>query len=359
MRRRTVLAAGVAVAVAPALRTPAAAEPSAQAGWQLRWAPEASVHGLGAFEGVEDDRANSHPAGQPHIFVQDNNYRFNMHMVDRDTMTDRQRQEVLGMRWNGSDLILLYGELWRLTHQMYVPTSLKATTTFTHIMQTKAPGIGTLPMLVMSLRRHGSVPKIELKAVEGDVTIGAVDLAPLQNRWIDVELEMLIGNAPTGRVRWALRDGANTVIDSTRSADNWLTDRVRPKWGIYRSLGDTSGSLQDCYLLIRNMRAYQWSGDAPGATRYEAEDALISRGVVASNHSGFSGRGFVDTENAAGPYVQWSVNATAAGTASAHVRLRQRHQLRPADGRTHQRQFWWAECRSPARVPGTPGRPGR
>jgi len=317
MRRRTVLAAGIAVVVAPALRTRAVAEPSTQAGWQLRWAPEASVHGLGAFEGIEDDRANSHPAGQPHIFVEDNNYRFNMHMVDRDTMTDRQRQEVKGMRWNGSDLILLKGEMWRLTHQMYIPTSLKATTTFTHIMQTKAPGTGELPMLVMSLRRHGSVPKVELKAFEGDVTIGAVDLAPLQNRWIDVELEMLIGDAPTGRVRWVLRDGANTVIDSTRSADNWLADRVRPKWGIYRSLGDTSGSLQDCYLLIRNMRAYEWSGTAPpGSTRYEAEDALISRGVVESNHSGFSGRGFVDTENAAGPYVQWSVNAAAAGTAT-------------------------------------------
>jgi hypothetical protein len=78
---------------------PTAAEPlaDAEASWQPRWTPEANVDGLAAFEGVEDDRANSHPAGQPHIFVEGNNYRFNMHMVDRDTSTDRQRQEVKGM----------------------------------------------------------------------------------------------------------------------------------------------------------------------------------------------------------------------------------------------------------------------
>ena len=40
--------------------------------------------------------------------------------------------------------------------------------------------------------------------------------------------------------------------------DTWLDDRLRPKWGIYRSLGDTSGSLQNCYLLLRNLKAYKF-----------------------------------------------------------------------------------------------------
>ncbi|MFC7617715.1 hypothetical protein ACFQV2_34235 [Actinokineospora soli] len=38
------------------------------------------------------------PAGAPHIKVEVDTYRFTMHMVDRDTHTDRQRQEVKGMR---------------------------------------------------------------------------------------------------------------------------------------------------------------------------------------------------------------------------------------------------------------------
>jgi len=330
MRRRTVLTAGAAAAgvAAGAVQVSRPGEPlgasTAQAadGWQLRWQPEASTTGLAAFEGVEDDRANSHPAGQPHIFVSGNDYRFTMHLVDRDTSTDRQRQEVKGMVWDGANLILAKGEIWKLSHRMFIPSSLKSTTSFTHIMQTKAPGTDTLPMITMSLRRHSGVQKIEL--VVSGTNVGMADLVPLQNKWIDVELEMTIGDSATGRVRWVLRDGATTVIDVTRSGvDTWLQDRVRPKWGIYRSLGDTSGSLQDCYLLINTMRAYKWGSGGeppPVGTRYEAENALISQGAVESDHTGFTGTGFVNLDNVVGSYVQWTVNATVASTATLTFR---------------------------------------
>jgi len=304
MRRRTVLVAAGAVAVGAPLAVPGSA---AAASWQLRWAPEASTHGLAAFEGVEDDRANSHPAGQPHIFVSGNDYRFNMHLVDRDTMTDRQRQEVKGMVWDGAYLVLAKGETWKLAHRMFIPGSLKATTTFTHIMQTKAPGTDTLPMITMSLRRYSGVQKIEL--VVTGVNVGTADLVPLQNKWIDVELEMTIGDSDTGRVRWVLRDGATTVLDVSRSGvDTFLQDRVRPKWGIYRSLGDTSGSLQDCYLLTNTMRAYKWD---PTPVDYQAENATISQGVVESNHAGYTGTGFVNLDNVVGSYVQFGVTGPA------------------------------------------------
>src|SRR6266542_4231108 len=169
-RRTAALAAALlltaALLVQPAATpAPHAAQlPSAQATptWQLRWAPQASTDGLGAFEGVEDDRANSHPAGQPHIFVENNNFRFNMHMVDRDFSTDRQRQEVKGMHAGGQDLILLEGQTWRFTQSMFIPGSLKATTTFTHIMQMKMPGTDTLPILTLSLQRVNGVAKIQL-----------------------------------------------------------------------------------------------------------------------------------------------------------------------------------------------------
>lgn len=36
---------------------------------------------------------------------------------------------------------------------VYIPSSLKATTSFTHIMQTKMPGTGAGPITVTSLRR--------------------------------------------------------------------------------------------------------------------------------------------------------------------------------------------------------------
>jgi hypothetical protein len=53
--------------------------------------------------------------------------------------------------------------------------------------------------------------------------------------------------------------------------------------------------------------------------RYEAESAVISGGVVESNHAGFSGTGFVNTDNAAGPYVEWTVNSAAGGAATLSI----------------------------------------
>jgi hypothetical protein len=229
------------------------------ASWQLKWSPSASGDGLGAFETIEDDRADSHPAGQPHIFATGNNWRFNMHTVDRDTSTDRQRQEVTGLRTGSSGYLKwTEGQAWRVTYSMYIPSSLKATTTFTHIMQMKQPGNGTSPIVVQSLRRVNGVQTIELKLAIDDILIGRTDLEPLQNKWIDVDFQIKVGNGSAGSVRWILKNGSTTVIDkSTTGVDTFLADRVRPKWGIYRSLGDTSGSLQDCYLLLTNLRGYQ------------------------------------------------------------------------------------------------------
>ena len=291
-------------------------------GWKLRWAPQARIDGLRAFEHVEDDRAGSDPAGAPHIRTQGNGYRFDMNSRVRDTSPDRQRNEVRGMMSLGHAVNMLKGETWRLSYSMFIPDTLKATTSFSHIMQMKAPGTGTNPMVVMSLRRYSGIQKIEMKVTEGNVLVGAVDLEPLQNRWIDVDYEMTVGDAPDGSIRWVIRDGATTVIDTTKTGvDTWLGDRVRAKWGIYRSLGDTSGSLQDTYMLIRNLKAYQWSKHLlpPLNLRYEAERAKISRGTVESTAGGYTGSGYVTVAEEAGASVEWTVFALCPGPAALNV----------------------------------------
>ena len=253
--RRLVLGAALGGAAAAALPAfPAAAATT----WTQKWAPKASDVGLKAFETVEDDRANSHPAGHPHIFADGDNFRFNMHTVDRDTSTDRQRQEVTGCRNGSSYLQWHLGETWRLTYSMFIPSSLKATTTFTHIMQMKQPGSGTSPIIVQSLRRVSGKETIELNIFGSNTLVGRTDLAPLHDKWIDVDFQLTIGNGTAGAVRWILKNAGTTVIDKSKSGvDTFLADRVRPKWGIYRSLGDTSGSLENCYLLLTNLRGYQ------------------------------------------------------------------------------------------------------
>lgn len=326
--RRAVLGAAIGGAAAAGLPSVAGGVPRPRttaltvSAWQQRWAPSASTDGLAAFETIEDDRANSHPAGRPHIYPEGNNYRWNMHMADRDTMTDRQRQEVTGMRSpaGGPYLEWKSGQTWRTTYSMYLPSSLKATSTFTHIMQMKEPGTDTSPIVVQSLRRVNGAQTIELQLPVAGVLVGRTSLDPLHDRWTDVDFTIRVGDGTAGMVHWILRDSTGaTLIDVGKSGVDTLIDqRVRPKWGIYRSLGDTSGSLQDCYLLTTNMRGYQLV-DAPSAD-YQAEDAHISQGVVESNHTGFTGSGFVNYSNVRGGYVEWTVNAATAANATLAIR---------------------------------------
>ncbi|MFC4591425.1 glycoside hydrolase family 75 protein [Sphaerisporangium corydalis] len=71
-------------------------------------------------------------------------------------------------------------------------------------------------------------------------------------------------------------------------------------------------------LLLLTLLATQvfLGGSSYAATTYEAENATLSQATVASDHSGYSGSGFVDYTNVTGGYVQWTVNAATAGSTS-------------------------------------------
>jgi chitin-binding protein len=242
----------LAVSVPPSEAAPApqAAAPDA-AQWVQKWAPEANKDGLGAFEGVENRGSTKE------IYVQDNNYRFDMNVKDRDG-SDRQRNEVKGMVTGGKNLIISKGQTWRFTYSMYIPGSLKATTSFTHIMQMKEPGEGTGPILTIDLRKRGSQNRLELVIFDSDTVVGSTDLNPLQNKWINVDVQIKFDDKPNGTARFIVTDGSTTVLDASKSnVDTWLADRARPKWGIYRSIKDKA-DLENTYLLITGMRAYQW-----------------------------------------------------------------------------------------------------
>ncbi|MEU5197941.1 Tat pathway signal sequence domain protein [Streptomyces scabiei] len=254
--RRNVLGAALGGAAAATAGLPAPAAHAAS--WQLRWSPSASGDGLRSFETLEDDRAGSHPSASPHIRAVGDTWRFDMHTVDRDTATDRQRHEVTGLRTGDGFLRWTEGQTWRVTYGMYIPASLRATTSFTHLMQMKQPGAGTSPLVVQSLRRVEGEQTIELKLPIDNLLVGRTALAPLHDSWVDVDFQVKVGNGAAGSVRWILRKGPATLIDVSRSGvDTFLADRLRPKWGIYRSLGDTSDSLRNCHLLLRNMKGYQ------------------------------------------------------------------------------------------------------
>ncbi|WP_232326705.1 glycoside hydrolase family 75 protein [Microbispora sp. ATCC PTA-5024] len=63
------------------------------------------------------------------------------------------------------------------------------------------------------------------------------------------------------------------------------------------------------------------AGPASAATtEYQAESATLSQANVATNHTGYTGSGFVDYVNTPGGYIQWTVTASAAGSATITFR---------------------------------------
>src|SRR6185437_1026490 len=56
------------------------------------------------------------------------------------------------------------------------------------------------------------------------------------------------------------------------------------------------------------------------STVYEAEQATVFHGTVDADHTGFTGTGFVNSTNETGAYVEFTVQATAAGSAGLTFR---------------------------------------
>ncbi|MEV0231910.1 hypothetical protein [Nonomuraea sp. NPDC050786] len=258
------LAAALPAAALPAAALPAAAlpaTPAAAAAWTLRWSPNPANDTVAeAFEGIEDDRSDSHP-GVTHIYVSGDAYRFDMHTRDRDG-DDRQRNEVKGMRTGGSSYLkILENETWRIGYQMYIPASLDATSGFSHIAQMKVPGSGA-PLYTMSLPVSGGTQKINVRywdESEQTHEVGSTNLEPIQGKWVDTTFEFKASDS--GYLRWTLKDGSTTLVDKRLdNTDLWRGDDeyLRPKWGIYRSIN--SSGLQNTYLLVRNLKAYQLTG---------------------------------------------------------------------------------------------------
>ncbi|WP_051367151.1 family 20 glycosylhydrolase [Hamadaea tsunoensis] len=93
------------------------------------------------------------------------------------------------------------------------------------------------------------------------------------------------------------------------STHDWNVFKTRlgaqaPRWGI---------------MGIDFYRSPQVPWRAAGS-RYEAENATLVNASVATNHTGYSGSGFVDYVNATGGYVEFTVSSATARTATVTFR---------------------------------------
>lgn len=74
-------------------------------------------------------------------------------------------------------------------------------------------------------------------------------------------------------------------------------------------------------LLVGSLVVLSGRSAMAAPTRYEAEAGPATcDGLIESNHGGFSGTGFCNGTNAIGAAVQFTVNASASGTATLAIR---------------------------------------
>lgn len=108
----------------------------------------------------------------------------------------------------------------------------------------------------------------------------------------------------TARAAWSFEGQADVPITGVHIADSTFTGMAQ------------AYVIDHADVTFRNVMVNGVLLGGTAGTRYEAEGALISQGVVESNHAGFSGTGFVNLDNVAGSSLEWSVAVPVAGQAT-------------------------------------------
>lgn len=123
-----------------------------------------------------------------------------------------------------------------------------------------------------------------------------------------------------------------TAVTLHWTANNWssITDTAMTRNGttFTANLSVAEGAtLTYCYHITAptdswdNNGGKNWTVTIPSAGRYEAENAALTGGAkVNTNHTGYSGAGFVDGYTASGAATAFTVQASAAGTYNTTLR---------------------------------------
>jgi hypothetical protein len=238
-------------------------------GCQLVWSPSALKDGFEAFEGLEmpDMPGIATHTGVSHtsIVAEHDAYRIDQHyappIIDYDRrQMDRVRCETKGFHVGGKNLELLEGQTWRITWSFLVPATLKASGRFNHIWQMKYVTTGGTssdgPLLTLDLSGSTGGGQIKLD-VFGVANLPGTDLTPLHDRWLSADVTLKIAGGTGGSVHFILKDGDTVLTDASKDGISlWPADtaRLRPKWGIYRGLGDPS--VETTYILLSDLKAY-------------------------------------------------------------------------------------------------------
>jgi hypothetical protein len=185
------------------------------------------------------------------------------------------------------------------------------------------------PVAASSVEASAYAPE---KAVDGDTATRWASAEGVDPQWIRVDLGAAV---PVSRIRlsWEAAYATDYRLEGSADGTTWTT--IKSVTGENGGLDDHTGLTATArYVRVygtQRATSYGYSlwelevygpGSTPdpGGTDYQAEDASLSQAAVAANHTGYTGTGFVDYTNIVGGWIQWTVNAAAAGPAALTFR---------------------------------------
>ena len=211
----------------------------------------------------------THPAFGRHIAeVMDNDlgkyvFEFYSHVTQDNDITgglDRERVEMKTYGGSTDNLKGVLGETVTYKWRFKVPTGFQPSSNFTHIHQVKAvDGDDSSPLFTLT-PRYGTPNTLQIIYVQDSNTSAdtraEVNLSLFENTWVEAIETIKIGTGTTGTYAITIKkvsDGttilsySSNAIQTIRTAatDPATTGKVansfiRPKWGIYRSLANSS-----------------------------------------------------------------------------------------------------------------------
>jgi hypothetical protein len=166
---------------------------------------------------------------------------------DRCQATDRQRNEIKTYGPSPSNLKASNGETVTYRWKFKLDTYFQPSPSFTHIHQIKAgDGDDAAPLITLTPRYNSAGDQMQLIHINSSgtqSTKNTVSLAGFKGAWVDVVEKIKYGSAGTYSITIKkISDGSTLMSWSTSSLDLWRsgTTFCRPKWGIYRSLNNSS-----------------------------------------------------------------------------------------------------------------------
>lgn len=173
--------------------------------------------------------------------------------------TDRQRNEIKTDGHSPASMVAQRGETLEMRWKFRLPEGMRTTSKFCHIHQLK--GIdnkaGTadvsLPLITFTprtlsngTRRLQVIYVAPTEQGAGNNYLAQVDLADFLGEWVAVTERVRFDYGGSYSLRIVrISDGRELLRIDDRTLDLWRTGTtgLRPKWGIYRSIGD-AGSLK-------------------------------------------------------------------------------------------------------------------